>query len=82
MPSPYALLVLFEAHLINFLLRRPTFHRFVGYLHKKHRHIRHGVPPEELGGTNLEDPGKAGTVLRYFREEVGKQFDGLRGKGR
>ena len=41
------------------LLRSPIFHRMVGRVHEKIQHVRHGVPPEQMGGTKLENNGTA-----------------------
>lgn len=39
------------------LLASPSFHRMVGRVHQKVQHIRHGVPPEEMGGTKIDKNG-------------------------
>lgn len=36
------------------LLRSPAFHRGVHGIHKRLHRWKHGTPPEELGGTNLD----------------------------
>lgn len=36
------------------LLASPSFHRMVGRVHQKVQNIRHGVPPEEMGGTKID----------------------------
>ncbi|KAJ5130479.1 uncharacterized protein N7515_006518 [Penicillium bovifimosum] len=45
------------------LLRSPIFHRMVGRVHQKVQHIRHGVPPEEQGGTKLEGQGMLAATI-------------------
>ncbi|KKK15334.1 hypothetical protein P175DRAFT_0531262 [Aspergillus ochraceoroseus IBT 24754] len=67
----------FEVWLTARLLGSPTFHRLVGRVHRKVQHIRHGVPPEEMGGTKLENNGPGiKRFLEYFREEIKDQFKG------
>jgi hypothetical protein len=36
------------------LLRSPAFHRAVRAAHARVHRFKHGVPPEELGGTKIE----------------------------
>jgi hypothetical protein len=36
------------------LLRNPSFHRGVQGIHKQIHRLKHGKPPEELGGTELD----------------------------
>lgn len=30
----------------------------VGRVHRKVQHIKHGIPPEEMGGTNIDKTGR------------------------
>lgn len=57
----------------------------VGAAHKGVQRVRHGVPPEEQGGTNLDNAngqaGKWGTIAKLFGEEVRNQFNDLRPGG-
>ncbi|OJJ85613.1 uncharacterized protein ASPGLDRAFT_56986 [Aspergillus glaucus CBS 516.65] len=66
-----------EAWLTARLLASPSFHRMVGRVHQKVQHIRHGVPPEEMGGTKI-DKNNDGLqrFARYFKEEIKDQFKG------
>ncbi|KAI9929072.1 hypothetical protein ASPWEDRAFT_169091 [Aspergillus wentii DTO 134E9] len=67
----------FEVWLTARLLASPTFHRMVGRVHQKVQHIRHGVPPEEMGGTKLDNNGPGlKRFFEYFREEIKDQFKG------
>jgi MIOREX complex component 7 len=36
------------------LLRSPAFHRAVRAAHARVHRLKHGVPPEEMGGTKIE----------------------------
>ncbi|KAK3704520.1 hypothetical protein LTR37_013803 [Vermiconidia calcicola] len=62
-----------EAYLVQALLRTPAFHRGVEKVAKRVHKIRHGTPPEEMGGTNIDSPGN-GSFLRHFTEEVQTQL--------
>ncbi|KAL4786180.1 hypothetical protein BJX76DRAFT_355411 [Aspergillus varians] len=73
----WLLLRTFEVWLTTRLLTSPTFHRMVGRVHGKIQRLRHGTPPEEMGGTNIDNgPGHAKRFLEYFREEIKEQFKG------
>ncbi|KAL3475022.1 hypothetical protein BJX99DRAFT_259782 [Aspergillus californicus] len=66
-----------EIWLTTRLLASPTFHRMVGNVHRKVQHMRHGIPPEEMGGTKLEKNGPdLKQLFTYFKEEVKDQFKG------
>ncbi|KAI9370105.1 hypothetical protein BJX61DRAFT_535904 [Aspergillus egyptiacus] len=61
------------------LLASPTFHRMVGDVHRKIRHLRHGSPPDEMGGTRLENNGPGlKKFFQYFGEEIKEQLKGKR----
>ncbi|KAJ9620972.1 hypothetical protein H2203_007559 [Taxawa tesnikishii (nom. ined.)] len=62
-----------EAYMVQRLLRSPTFHRAVGKVHKSVHRIRHGTPPEEMGGTKLDRPEGPG-FLNHFMDEVRDQL--------
>ncbi|KAL4897021.1 hypothetical protein BDV59DRAFT_169582 [Aspergillus ambiguus] len=66
-----------EVWLTTRLLASPSFHRLVGRMHQKIQHMRHGVPPEEMGGTNIDKKGPGlQKFLEYFKEEIKDQFKG------
>lgn len=62
-----------EAYMVQALLRTPAFHRGVEKVAKYVHRVRHGIPPEELGGTKIDQPGTA-SFLRHFTEEVQTQL--------
>ena len=62
-----------EAYLVQALLRTPAFHRGVEKVVRQVHRIRHGIPPEEMGGTKLDEPGQSG-FLKHFTEEVQAQL--------
>ncbi|KAK4549115.1 hypothetical protein LTR36_007571 [Oleoguttula mirabilis] len=62
-----------EAWAVQQLLRTPAFHRGVEKVAKGVHRLRHGTPPEELGGTKIDQPGNAG-FLGHFFEEVKTQL--------
>ena len=62
-----------EAYAVQLLLRTPAFHRGVEKVAKGVHRIRHGIPPEEMGGTKIDDPTKS-SFLRHFSEEVQTQL--------
>ncbi|KAF2084554.1 hypothetical protein K490DRAFT_68673 [Saccharata proteae CBS 121410] len=66
------LLAGFEAWATMALLRSPSFHRVVHNIHRNVRRIRHGTPPEELGGTNIDRP----SFLKHFADEIKDQLRG------
>ncbi|KAJ6018821.1 hypothetical protein N7499_009998 [Penicillium canescens] len=66
-----------EVWLTARLLRSPIFHRMVGRVHEKIQHVRHGVPPEQMGGTKLENNGSGlKQFFDYFKEELKDQAKG------
>ena len=58
------------------LLRSPRFHRGVELVEKQMYQIKHGRPPEETGGTNIEKPDKGDSLLGQFIEELQNQIKG------
>lgn len=48
----------------------------VGRVHGKVQQMRHGTPPQEMGGTNIENTGSTQQFLKHFREELKDQFKG------
>lgn len=61
------------------MLRTPAFHRAVEKVAKGVHRVRHGTPPEELGGTKIDKPGDSG-FLGHFVEEVKTQLGQAEGK--
>lgn len=68
-----------EAWAVQQLLRTPAFHRAVEKVAKGVHRARHGVPPEEMGGTKIDQPGNSG-FLGHFMEEVKTQLGRAEGK--
>ncbi|KAK5172698.1 uncharacterized protein LTR77_002818 [Saxophila tyrrhenica] len=62
-----------EAYMVQMLLRTPAFHRGVEKVARSVHRIRHGTPPEELGGTKIDGKSNDG-FLRHFSEEVQTQL--------
>lgn len=63
-----------EAYLVQALLRSPAFHRGVEKVaHRVHR-FRHGLPPEQTGGTNIDKPGGESGFSKHFLDEVKTQL--------
>lgn len=58
-----------EAYLVQLLLRTPAFHRGVEKVVRQVHRVRHGIPPEEMGGTKIDQPRNAG-FLKHFNEEI------------
>ncbi|KAI9710584.1 MAG: hypothetical protein M1820_002720 [Bogoriella megaspora] len=63
-----------EAYLTARLLASPTFHRAVQALQKRVHRLRHGTPPEEMGGTNVDRSGPG--FLDLFKDELRDQLKG------
>ncbi|KAK5125157.1 hypothetical protein LTR85_000833 [Meristemomyces frigidus] len=70
-----------EAWAVSQLLRTPAFHRAVEKVAKGVHRFRHGVPPEEMGGTKIDQPGNSG-FLGHFFDEVKTQLGQAEGKNR
>ena len=68
-----------EAYAVAALLRTPAFHRAVEKVAKGVHRVRHGVPPEELGGTKINRPGESG-FLQHFVDEVKTQVGAAEAK--
>ena len=62
-----------EAYLVQLLLRTPAFHRGVEKVARQVHRVRHGIPPEEMGGTKIDQLGNSG-FLKHFNEEVQVQL--------
>ena len=61
-----------EAYAVQALLRTPAFHRGVEKVAKQVHRIRHGLPYEEPGGTNISDPSKPGFGKHFIEELKGQ----------
>lgn len=61
-----------EAYMVAALLRTPAFHRAVEKVARQVHRIRHGIPPEELGGTKIEQPSEGFTS--HFVQELKTQL--------
>ncbi|KAI7357210.1 hypothetical protein KC354_g10124 [Hortaea werneckii] len=68
-----------EAYAVAALLRTPGFHRGVEKVARQVHRIRHGTPPEELGGTKIDEPGKSG-FLGHFDDEIKAQLGAEKNK--
>lgn len=62
-----------EAYAVQQLLRTPAFHRAVEKVARQVHRIQHGIPPEELGGTKIDQPANSG-LLQHFVDEVKTQL--------
>ncbi|KAK4497114.1 hypothetical protein PRZ48_011564 [Zasmidium cellare] len=62
-----------EAYMVQALLRTPAFHRAVEKVARQVHRIRHGIPPEELGGTRIDQPGEPG-FSKHFVQELKTQL--------
>ncbi|EME77556.1 uncharacterized protein MYCFIDRAFT_19863, partial [Pseudocercospora fijiensis CIRAD86] len=62
-----------EAWAVQQLLRTPAFHRAVEKVARQVHRARHGTPPEELGGTKLDDPNQP-SFIRHFADELKTQL--------
>lgn len=69
-------LAVLEAYLVQRLLRSPAFHRAIGKAHKSVHRMRHGIPPEEMGGTKLDTPAGQGFVSHFIDELKGQALGG------
>lgn len=61
-----------EAYAVEALLRTPAFHRGVEKVAKQVHRIRHGLPHEEPGGTNISDASKPGFGKHFIEEMKGQ----------
>ena len=62
-----------EAYLVQMLLRTPAFHRGVEKVARQVHRVRNGIPPEELGGTKIDQPGNS-SFIKHFNEEIQTQL--------
>lgn len=62
-----------EAWAVQQLLRTPAFHRAVEKVARGVHRARHGIPPEELGGTKLDQPNQTG-FIKHFVDELKVQL--------
>lgn len=67
-------LALVEAFLVKKLLESQAFHRAIGKAHKSVHRLRHGIPPEEMGGTKLDNPNTPGFLSHFLDEVKGQAF--------
>ncbi|KAK4612042.1 hypothetical protein CLAFUW4_13117 [Fulvia fulva] len=65
-----------EAYMVRALLRTPAFHRGVEKVVKRVHQFRHGIPPEEMGGTKIDIDGPQGEAGfgKHFLDEVKTQI--------
>ncbi|EME39870.1 hypothetical protein DOTSEDRAFT_74683 [Dothistroma septosporum NZE10] len=63
-----------EAYMVQALLRTPAFHRAVEKVAKRVHQFRHGIPPEETGGTKIDGPQGDGGFGKHFLDEVKTQI--------
>ncbi|OQO01703.1 hypothetical protein B0A48_12740 [Cryoendolithus antarcticus] len=66
-------LMVLEAYAVQALLRTPGFHRIVEKVAKNVHRVRHGLPPEDEGGTSIQQPGQSG-FAQHFVDEVKAQI--------
>ncbi|KAL2860420.1 hypothetical protein BJX68DRAFT_84927 [Aspergillus pseudodeflectus] len=76
MTPKWFLLRTFEVWLTTRLLASPTFHRMVGRVHGRVQRFRHGTPPEEMGGTKLDNNGMAALSTRSRIQTILGVFQG------
>ncbi|KAJ9293045.1 hypothetical protein DTO271G3_8180 [Paecilomyces variotii] len=60
----------FEIWLTGRLLASPTFHRMVGKVHRGIHNFRHGIPPEEMGGTKIDNNGIGFSISVLWRNPL------------
>jgi len=65
--------------MVQQLLSTPAFHRAVEKVARQVHRMRHGIPPEELGGTKIDRPGDSG-FLQHFVDEVKTQIGAVENK--
>lgn len=54
--------------MVQQLLRTPAFHRAVEKVARGVHRIRHGIPPDEMGGTKIDQPGQSGFIGHFLNE--------------
>ncbi|QIX00803.1 hypothetical protein AMS68_006320 [Peltaster fructicola] len=70
--APFPWLVMLESLAYQQLMKSPTFHKGVEQVVKTVHRVRHGVPPDELGGTKLDEPGSR--FGQHFYDELRTQL--------
>lgn len=70
--APLPWLVLLENLAYQQLMKSPTFHRAVEQVVKRVHRARFGTPPDELGGTNLDEPRNR--FGQHFLDELRTQI--------
>ena len=55
------------------LLRTPGFHKAVQSLQRRVYRLRYGTPPEEMGGTKIDE---GPSFLQHFKDELRDQIRG------
>jgi len=60
--------------LVQALLRTPGFHRGVEKVARRVHRIRHGIPPEDMGGTKIDRPEGSSGFSKHFLDEVRTQL--------
>ncbi|KAI1249112.1 hypothetical protein MGN70_008721 [Eutypa lata] len=83
MAAPWQLLIraflIVEDHIVDRLLRSPTFHRGVRRVHRSVQEYKHGRDPHEplRQGEATKDPNAgAGGFMTHFIEELRSQLRG------
>lgn len=67
-------LAVLEAYLVQALLRTPGFHRGVEKVARRVHRIRHGLPPEDMGGTKIDRPDGSPGFSQHFLDEIRTQL--------
>lgn len=67
-------LAVLEAYLVQALLRTPGFHRGVEKVARQVHRIRHGLPPEDMGGTKIDRPDGSPGFSQHFIDEIRTQL--------
>lgn len=67
-------LAVLEAYLVQALLRTPGFHRGVEKVARRVHRIRHGLPPEDMGGTKIDRPDGSPGFSQHFLDEIKTQL--------
>ncbi|KFH46031.1 hypothetical protein ACRE_031430 [Hapsidospora chrysogenum ATCC 11550] len=73
--------IAFEDRIVDFILRRPGFHRAVGQIHRTIDEAQHGRNPHEPlapgeATADPEAPARALSFFRHFRDEIKNQIRG------
>lgn len=68
-------LALLESFLVQQLLRTPGFHRGVEKVARQVHRVRHGIHPDDMGGTKIDTPGGSSSEFRkHFLDEIKGQL--------